>query len=87
MLGQIGARCGAGCGGRNRHRLEVRRHRRRDGDVARDPHPQARALDLDLGQAGLIQQQREFANERAVVALQVCGICPLTCCRAGGPCS
>ena len=34
---------------------------------------QARALDLDLGEAGLIQQQRELTNERAVVALEVCG--------------
>ena len=69
----VGTGSGGGCRGSNRRRLEARRHRRRYGDVARDPHPQTGALDFDLGQAGLIQQQREFANERAVVALQVCG--------------
>ena len=51
-------------------RLEARRHRRGDADVARDAHPQAGALDLDLGEAGLVEQQRELANERAVVALE-----------------
>ena len=44
-----------------------------DADVARDPHPQAGALDLDLGETGLVQQQREFADERAVVAFEFCG--------------
>jgi hypothetical protein len=29
--------------------------------------PAQNSLDLDLGQARLIEQQREFANERAVV--------------------
>ena len=61
--GGSGAPARRGAGG-----LEIRRHRGGDADVARHPHPQAGALDLDFGEAGLVQQQRELANERAVVA-------------------
>ena len=53
--------------------LEIRRHRGGDADVARDPHPQAGAFDLDLGETGLVEQQCEFANQRAVVALEFRG--------------
>ena len=53
--------------------LHIRRHRCCDADVARDAYPQAGALDLDLGQAGFVKQQSEFANERAVVAGEFCG--------------
>ncbi len=48
--------------------LIIRRHRGRHGDVARHPHPQAGALDLDFGEAGLVQKQSELADERTVVA-------------------
>src|ERR1700730_11291492 len=71
--------CDIGGTGRSRRRcdgdgwLDASGHRCRDRDIARDPHPKARALDLDLGETGLVQQQRELANERAVVAPGFCG--------------
>src|SRR5258706_6545373 len=71
--------CHVGDIGRRRHDrcreggLNIRRQRCRDRDVARNPHPQSRALDLDLGEIGLVKQQGEFADQRAVVALGFCG--------------
>jgi hypothetical protein len=52
--------------------LVARRHRCSDADVARDPDPETCAFDLDLGQAGFVEQQRKLANERAVVAGKLC---------------
>ena len=66
-----GGRC---CGSGNRCGSERSRHRDRcghgggDRDIARDTHAKSGTLDLDLGEACLIEQQRQFANERAVVA-------------------
>jgi hypothetical protein len=51
-------------------------HGCRDADVACDTDAQAGTLDLDLGEVGLSKQQRELANEDAVVALGVAlGFC------------
>jgi hypothetical protein len=50
--------------------LHVLRQRGRDADVARDPDPQPRALDLDLGETGFVQQQCEFTDQRTVTALE-----------------
>lgn len=36
-------------------------------DVTSDAHAQTGSFDLDLGQVGLIQQHREFADQAAVV--------------------
>ena len=73
MLGEIGDRTRrGGAWRRGNGRLKAGRHRRCDADVAGDPHPQAGAFDLDLGETGLVKQQREFADERTVVALEFC---------------
>jgi hypothetical protein len=53
--------------------LKARRHRSRDADVAGNSHPQACALDLDLGETGLVKQKREFANKLTIVAFEFCG--------------
>src|SRR6202034_1139627 len=50
-----------------------RRHCWGDADVARNPQPEARTFDLDLGETGLVQQKCEFANKRAVAAGELCG--------------
>jgi len=55
--------------------VESPRHRCGDADVTRDPHPQARAFDLDLGETGFVKQQCKFANKRAVAAFEFCGGC------------
>jgi hypothetical protein len=70
MLGDIGnfERGRRGSGG-----LDVLRYRRCNADIAGDSQPQARALDLDLGETGLVEQQREFADKGAVVAFEFCG--------------
>jgi len=70
-LGKSATRPGRGRR-RKRGQLKACRHRGRDADVARNP-PQARALDLDLGQTGLVEQQGEFTNERTVVAFEFLG--------------
>ncbi len=73
MLGDIGHNGGC-CGGRRGGGggLEIRRHRGGNADIAGDPQPQAGALDLDFGQAGLVQQKGEFANKRTVAAGEFC---------------
>ncbi len=57
----------AGRGGDRRGGLIACGHRGRDADIACDPHPQARALDLDFSEIGLVEQRREFADKRALV--------------------
>jgi hypothetical protein len=53
----------------------VGRGRYRSGNayIARDAHAKARALDLDFGETGFIQQQSEFTNERSVAGCELCG--------------
>src|ERR1700722_2435048 len=74
MLGDVG-HGDRGCrrSGHRSGRLKARWHGCRDADVARDPQPQARMFDLDLGETGLVQQKCEFANKRAVAAGELCG--------------
>src|ERR1044072_7977427 len=36
-------------------------------DVPRDTYAQARAFNFDLGETGLVEQQRQFTDQRAVV--------------------
>jgi hypothetical protein len=61
MFRQVAGRR-VGCGGRS-----GRRARRRNGGnhrvaLARDPHPHAAALELDLGEIGLVQELCELAD-------------------------
>ena len=65
MFGDVGDGCRRR-GSRSRRRRRggriARRHRGCDADVARDAHAQARALDLDLGEVGFVEQQRQLAD-------------------------
>ena len=45
-----------------RHAERLRRHSRH-ADVARHAHPQARLLDFDLRQAGLLEDSGKVTNE------------------------
>jgi hypothetical protein len=76
MLRQIG-RGGSGRGGGHRQAgrsgSDRHRHGRGDADVAGDAQAQARAFDLDLGEAGLIEQQGELADERGILTGKLCG--------------
>src|ERR1700712_5621832 len=56
-----------GSGRCRRDGLVILWHRRCDADCAGDPHPQGGAFDLDFGQVGLVEQQRELADQRAIV--------------------
>jgi hypothetical protein len=49
------------------------RHGRGHADVAGDAQAQAGTFDLDLGEAGLIEQKRELADERGILAGKLCG--------------
>ena len=77
MLRQV---CGGsrGCGGRCSDKRgpcmrDGNRHGRGDADFAGDAQAQAGALDLDLGEAGLIEQQSQLADERGILAGKLCG--------------
>ena len=48
-------------------------HRSGNTQIARHTHPKACTFDLDLGQTGFVEQQREFTNERSVAGCKLCG--------------
>jgi hypothetical protein len=80
MLGHVGGgRCGSSCGDRRGCSSRCGRiswHSGSNADVTRDAHAQTGALDLDLGEVGFIQQQRQFADHAAIVAgFRRCGLC------------
>ena len=66
MLGRIAGRRVADAGGGCRRRDGARGAAARDHSVrlARDAHAHAVALELDLGEAGLVEQLRELADQR-----------------------